>query len=79
MRTVLKGDGTFTLYLGGYQSVAQLTVRDRAGHVKTLSFGDMTGSYYRAVAIETDGGSELEVTYSLRCGNNITAAAVVAE
>ncbi len=79
LRTVLKGEGTFTLYLGGYQSVAQLTVRDRAGNVKTVSFGDMEESYYRAVTITTDGNSELEVTYSLRCGNNITAAAIVAE
>ena len=79
MRVVLKGEGAFTLYLGGYRSVAQLTVRDRAGNVKTVSFGDLNNSYYRAVTINSDGGSELEVTYSLRCGNNITAAAVTAE
>ena len=80
IRTVLKadGNGTFRLYLGGYQSVAQLTVRDRAGNVKTVTFGDMTGSYYRAITLETAGGG-LEITYSLLCGSNITAAAIVAE
>ena len=79
IRTTLKanGGGTFRLYLGGYRSLAQLTVRDRAGNVKTVSFGDIDTNYYREITIETDGGSELEVTCSLLCGQNITAAAIV--
>ena len=77
MRTVLTGGGTFRLYIGGYKALAQLTVRDRAGNVKTVTFGDMEGSFYREIALQTDGGSPLEVTYSLLCGNNITAAAIV--
>ena len=70
------GNGAFRLYVGGYRSVGQLTVRDRAGNVKTVTFGDMTESYYREIAVETDGG-ELEVTHSLLCGSNVTCAAVV--
>ena len=73
------GDGTFRLYLGGYKSVGQLTVRDRAGNVKTVSFGDIDTNYYREVTIEAQGSSELEVTFTLLCGVNVTCAAVVAE
>lgn len=81
IRTTLQADGsdTFRLYLGGHRSVAQLTVRDRAGNVRTVSFGDMSGSYYREITVAAAGQSELEVTYSLLCGSNITAAAIVAE
>ena len=71
------GSGTFRLYLGGYKSVGQLTVRDRAGNVKTVSFGDIDTNYYREVTIEAQGGGELEVTYTLLCGSNVTAAAVI--
>lgn len=79
IRATLRADGndTFRLYLGGYKSVGQLTVRDRAGNVKTVAFGDIDTNYYREVTIEAQGGGELEVTYSLLCGSNITAAAVV--
>ena len=73
------GSGTFTLRLGGYRSLAQITVRDRAGNAKTVSFGDMSGNYYREITIRADGGSELNVTYSLLCGDNITAAAVISD
>lgn len=68
----------FKLYLGGFESIGKLTVRDRSGNTKTVSFGDMNSNYYREVIIEAEGNSELEVTYSLLCGLNITAAACVA-
>ena len=65
------------LYLGGHKSVGTLTVRDSSGNVQTVSFGDMVGNYYREVTIDADGNSDLEVTYSLACGVNITAVACV--
>lgn len=79
MTTTLKCDGKneFRLYLGGHKSVASFTVKDRSGNVKTFSFGNMDGNYYKEVVIEADGTSDLEVTYSLLCGHNITAAACV--
>ena len=79
IRVTLRADGddTFRLYLGGYRSVGQLTVRDRAGNVRTVTFGDIDTNYYREVTIEAQGSSELEVTYTLLCGSNVTAAAVV--
>ena len=81
LKTTLNSDsaGRFKLYLGGYKSIGKLTVRDRSGNVKTATFGDMETNYYREVIIDADGESELEVTYSLLCGTNITAAACVAE
>ncbi len=70
----------YKLYLGGYQSVAKLTVRDRAGNVKTFTFGDLKTNYYRIItlACTSDAESELYISYSLLSGNNITLAAVAA-
>ena len=73
------GKETFRLYAGGFQSAASLTVRDRSGNVQTVSFGDLAGNYYREVTIDADGTSDLEVTYRLLCGNNITLAACVVQ
>ena len=73
-----RGD-VFRLYFGGYDSVAQLTVRDRAGNVKTISFGDLNANYYREAEITAQGSGELEITYSLLCGANITVAAIIQE
>ena len=73
------GRETFQLLVGGYKSVGALTVRDRSGNVKTVTFGDIGGNYYRAVTIEADGESDLEVTYRLLSGNNITLAACIAQ
>ena len=73
----LKGSDTVTLRLGGHKSLAQLTVRDRAGHVRTVTFGDKTGNYYREVVIQARGDAELSLTYTLLSGVNITAAAIV--
>ena len=79
MTTTLKNDGKsqYKLYLGGHKSVGTLTVRDSSGNVETVSFGDMDGNYYREITIDADGNSDLQVTYSLSCGVNITAAACV--
>ncbi len=73
------GKERFTLYVGGYQSIGSLTVRDRSGNVRTVTFGDMDSNFYRTVTIDADGESELEVTYRLLSGNNITLAACTAQ
>lgn len=68
------GKTFYTLYVGGWKSVAKITVRDRAGNVKTLTFGDLTSNYYRQIIIECDSdkASELYINYSILCGENIT-------
>lgn len=70
----------YEIYLGGYQSVAKFTVRDRAGNVKTYTFGDMGTNYYRKVVIDVtaEEASEIYICYSMLCGNNITFSAVAA-
>ena len=73
------GKETFELYVGGFESIGSLTVRDRSGNVRTVTFGNMDGNFYRSVTIDADGESELEVTYRLLCGNNITLAACAAQ
>ena len=80
---VLKTDGskvTYTIYLGGYKSVSKITVRDRAGNVETLTFGNLTTNYYRQIVIECEAGeaSELFVNYSLLSGDNMTFSAITA-
>lgn len=82
-QTVLKTDGTkmtYTIYLGGYKSVAKITVRDRAGNVETLSFGNLNSNFYRQIVIECEAGeaSELHINYSLLSGDNITFSAITA-
>ena len=79
MTTTLKCDAgeEIKLYPGGYKSLATLTVKDRSGNTETLTFGDMDSNYYREVVINTRNSGKLEVTYSLSCGQNITAAACV--
>lgn len=70
----------YEIYLGGYQSVAKLTIRDRAGNVKTYTFGDLSTNYYRKIVIDVtaEETSEIYLCYSLLCGNNITFSAVAA-
>ena len=80
---VLKTDGskvTYTIYLGGYKSVSKITVRDRAGNVETLTFGNLTTNYYRQIVIECEAGEagELYVNYSLLSGDNMTFSAITA-
>ena len=79
MTTTLKCDGKneFRLYLGGHKSVGSITVKDRSGNVRTLSFGNMDGNYYREIVISAEGTGDLEVTYSMLCGSNITAVACI--
>ena len=56
----------YVLYLGGYQSTAKVTVRDTAGNVKTINFGNIDGSYTKRVIIKTNGDEgKLYVTYSM--------------
>ncbi len=58
--------GYFVIYLGGYQCTAKLSVRDRAGNVKTVFFGNIEGSYMRRVVITVpdDVNGSLYVTYA---------------
>lgn len=70
----------YELYLGGYKGIAKLTVRDRAGNVETLTFGDISTNFYRKVIIEcsAETDTEIYVTYALLSGDNITFSAVAA-
>jgi len=79
LKTV-EGKMYYTLYIGGWKGLAKITVRDRAGSVQTLSFGDINTNYYRMVTIEceSESASELYVNYSILCGENITFSAVMA-
>ena len=79
LKTV-EGKTVYTLYIGGWKSMAKLTVRDRAGNVRTVTLGDMRSNYYRKVTIECDSAaaSELYIDYAILCGENITFTAVQA-
>ncbi len=70
----------YEIYLGGYRSVAKLTVRDRAGNVKTYTFGDLNSNFYRKVVIDVtaETASEIYISYTLLCGDNITFSGVAA-
>lgn len=70
----------YQLYVGGYKSIGKLTVRDRAGNVKTYTFGDMGTNYYRLVSIDCQSEKETEIyiTYTMLSGENVTLAAVTA-
>ncbi len=70
----------YEIYLGGYKSVAKFTIRDRAGNVKTYTFGDMNTNYYRKIVIDVtaEEASEIYICYSMLCGDNITFSAVAA-
>ena len=71
---------TYQLFLGGWKSTAQLTIRDRAGNVETYTFGDMTTNYYYNVTINCSSfsDSEIYVSYSVLSGENITITGVAA-
>ncbi len=82
-RTTLKvtSDKThYQIYLGGYKSLAKITIRDRAGNVQTYTFGDMSSNYYRMIEIDcsSEKDTELWITYSILCGDNITFSAITA-
>ncbi len=56
----------YVLYLGGYKSTAKVTVRDTAGNVQTVNFGNIDGGYTKRVIIKTTGAEgKLYVTYSM--------------
>ncbi len=56
----------YMLFVGGNQGSAKLSVRDRAGNVQTVTFGNIEGRFMRRVVIEVEAGtpSTLYVTYS---------------
>ncbi len=70
----------YEIYLGGYKSIAKITIRDRAGNVKTYTFGDLKTNYYRMIAIDvtSEVESELYICYSMLSGDNITFSAITA-
>lgn len=70
----------YQLYLGGYQSLAKLTIRDRAGNIQTYTLGDTSSNYYRMIEIDCSSkeATQLIITYSLICGDNITLCAITA-
>lgn len=57
----------YVIVVGGEKCLAKITVRDRAGNVKTEYFGSMTGTFGHAITIETDGAAdgELYVDYAV--------------
>lgn len=66
----LKTDTTkryYVIYLGGTNCIAKLTVRDRAGNVKTIKLGDLYGSFDCRVIIEakSEVETELALTYAV--------------
>ena len=56
----------FVIYLGGYQATAKFTVRDRAGNVQTIVFGDINNQFIKKVIIEVpeNANGTLYITYS---------------
>lgn len=81
--TVIKvpsGNAYYKLYIGGYKSLSKITVRDRAGNVQTFNLGNMKGNYYNVLTIDCSAAAntELYVTYSILCGDNITFSAIAA-
>ena len=56
----------FVIYLGGYQCTAKFTVRDRAGNVETIFFGNINEKFIKRVIITVpnDANGSLYVTYS---------------
>ena len=74
------GKTVFTFYVGGWRSAAKFTVRDRAGHVRTLSFGNIGTNFYKKITLvcEAEKETELYINYALMCGSNVTFTAVQA-
>lgn len=61
------GIGRYTLLLGGTSCLVKITVRDRAGNVRTEYFGNKSGNFRNEVIIETDGATDgvLYVDYAV--------------
>lgn len=66
----VKGKAVYVIHLSGYMCTAKATVRDRAGNVKTVTFGDLKGKFSKRIVIECDSAesSTLYVTYSVVSG-----------
>lgn len=64
---VKSGVDKYVIVVGGEKCLAKITVRDRAGNVRTEYFGSMTASFDKAITIETDGATdgELYVDYAV--------------
>lgn len=62
----------YVINLGGQNCIAKLTVRDRAGNVKTIKFGSLRGDFrYRAViSAKSEVDTEISVTYSVLVSRN---------
>lgn len=61
----LKTDATkryYVINVGGERCIAKLTVRDRAGNVKTIKFGNLDDRFTRRVKIEAQSDDETEIT-----------------
>lgn len=60
----------YVVYAAGYKCTAKFTVRDRAGNVRTITFGNMDGKFCRRVIIEcaSDTVSQLYITYAVVSG-----------
>jgi hypothetical protein len=73
-----EGKNTFTIYLGGYQSSAELNVRDRSGNVRTIITGNQQTNFYRKITIEceSEAASEIYISYAKISGVNVTFSAV---
>ncbi len=63
-------DAYYVFYVGGEYCTADFTVRDRAGNVQTVTFGNMDGAFTKRVAIRVTGDAEsqLYVSYSINSG-----------
>ncbi|MDR1093625.1 MAG: DUF5110 domain-containing protein [Clostridiales bacterium] len=57
----------FVIYAGGYKCTAKVTVRDRAGNVKTVYFGDLNGYFIKRIVIKCNEAkaAELKVAYAV--------------
>jgi hypothetical protein len=67
--------------LGGYQSSAELNVRDRSGNVETLLIGDTKTNFYQKITIECESevASEIYISYVKKSGSNVTFSAITAK
>ncbi len=63
-------DAYYVFYLGGEYCTANLTVRDRAGNVETVTFGNMDGAFTQRAVIRVKGDAQsvLYVKYSVNSG-----------
>ncbi len=58
-------DAYYTVYVSSYKATAKLTVRDRAGNVKTFIFGNMNGNYTGRVVIHVTSEEQSQLYFTL--------------